>query len=415
MATQVWMPSLGESVEEGTLTKWLKVKGDRVEEFEPLLEVNTDKVDTEVPSPASGVLLEVLAAEGSTVQAGQLLAWIGKPGEELPAEPPSRSTDTEPSIESVTQPSALPTSVASAPAVPAKTGRDPRLGFISPIVARIAAEQRVDLSQVPGSGQGGRITKKDLLAYLEQSATEPPVISAAPSTRPTPGNLLPLNAVRSKIAEHMVRSKHTSPHVSTFMEVDLSKVIAHRQAHKQSFTNDGVRLTFTPYFLAASIVALKAYPIVNSSWSEQGIVLHTEINIGMATSMGEEGLIVPIIKRADTLSLLGLARSVNDLAERARAHKLQPDEVQGGTFTVTNHGISGSLFATPIINQPQCAILGVGAIQKRVVVISDENEGDSIAIRPMAYLGLTFDHRILDGAVADYFLSKVVETLEDWH
>jgi 2-oxoglutarate dehydrogenase E2 component (dihydrolipoamide succinyltransferase) len=212
----------------------------------------------------------------------------------------------------------------------------------------------------------------------------------------------------------MVHSKHTSPHVTTVMEVDLSRVVAHREANKAAFARDGANLTFTAYFIAAIVAALKAYPIVNSSWGEEGIHIHPEINIGMATSLGEEGLIVPVIKQADGLSLLGLARAVNDLAQRARAHKLQPDEVKGGTFTLTNHGISGSLFATPIINQPQCGILGVGAIQKRPVVISDDKLGDVIAIRPMVYVSLTFDHRILDGATADWFLAKVVESLKNW-
>ena len=212
----------------------------------------------------------------------------------------------------------------------------------------------------------------------------------------------------------MVSSKHTSPHVTTIMEADLSRVVAHRQANKDAFARDGVNLTFTAYFVAAAVAALKAHPIVNASWSEEGILLHRAINIGMAASLGEAGLIVPVIKNADGLSLLGLARAINDLANRARARQLKPDEVQGGTFTITNHGVSGSLFATPIINQPQCAILGVGKIQKRVVVVSDASGGDLIAIRPMVYLGLTFDHRILDGALADAFLGEVVEALQNW-
>jgi 2-oxoglutarate dehydrogenase E2 component (dihydrolipoamide succinyltransferase) len=221
--------------------------------------------------------------------------------------------------------------------------------------------------------------------------------------------MVPMTLVRRTIADHMVSSKHTSPHVSTVMEADMSRVVAHREANKAAFARDGAKLTFTAYFIAAIVAALKAYPFVNSSWSDDGIIIHNEINIGMATSLGEEGLIVPVIKKADHLSMLGLARNINDLANRARAKQLQPDEVKGGTFTITNHGISGSLFATPIINQPQCGILGVGAIQKRAVVIND-----AIAIRPMAYISLTFDHRILDGAIADYFLGKVVESLTGW-
>jgi 2-oxoglutarate dehydrogenase E2 component (dihydrolipoamide succinyltransferase) len=221
--------------------------------------------------------------------------------------------------------------------------------------------------------------------------------------------LVPHTTLRRAIAEHMVHSKHTSPHVTTVMEADLTAVVAHRAANKAEFSRGGVNLTFTPYFIAAIVAGLKAFPAANSSWSEEGLLLHGAINIGMATSLGQDGLIVPVIKGADGLSLLGLARAVNDLAERARARKLQPDEVKGGTFTITNHGTSGSLFATPVISQPQCGILGVGAIQKRVVVIND-----AIAIRPMVYLSLTFDHRILDGAGADGFLAKVVDTLQNW-
>ncbi len=426
MPNEVFMPQMGESVVEGTITRWLKIKGERVEEYEALLEVNTDKVDTEIPSPVSGVLLEILVPEGTTVQAGTLLGWIGEPGEAI-------LSGLE-QIEEPVQVMAIPATPAAAVTVPpplVEAGRERDLGFISPVVSRIASEHRVDLSRVPGTGQAGRITKKDILAYIEQREkgllptppSEAPAraVSAAVSPPPTSpvvvgqvGNLLPLTPVRRAIADHMVLSRRTSPHVTTVMEVDLSRVVAHRQANKADFTRDGVNLTFTAYFASATATALRAYPIVNSSWTEEGIRLHPQINIGMATSLGEDGLIVPVIKSADSLSLLGLARAINDLANRARLKKLQPDEVKGGTFTITNHGTSGSLFAMPIINQPQCAILGVGAIQKRVVVISDEYLGDSIAIRPMVYLSLTFDHRILDGALADYFLGKVVESLKNW-
>jgi len=429
MPSEVFMPQMGESVVEGTITRWLKTKGERVEEYEALLEVNTDKVDTEIPSPVSGVLLEILVPEGTTVQAGTLLGWIGEPGEAIPSETEQRE---EPARAEAT-PATPAAAVAVAPLL-VEAGRERDLGFISPVVSRIASEHRVDLSRVPGTGQAGRITKKDILAYIEQrekgSLVTPievapaGVVSTAISLPPAPptspvvvgqvGNLLPLTPVRRAIADHMVLSRRTSPHVTTVMEVDLSQVVAHRQANKADFARDGVNLTFTAYFASATATALRAYPIVNSSWTEEGIRLHPQINIGMATSLGEDGLIVPVIKGADGLSLLGLARAINDLANRARLKKLQPDEVKGGTFTITNHGTSGSLFAMPIINQPQCAILGIGAIQKRVVVISDESLGDSIAIRPMVYLSLTFDHRILDGALADYFLGKVVESLKNW-
>jgi len=429
MPTQVIMPQLGESVEEGTVSKWLKTIGDSVEEFEPLLEVNTDKVDTEIPAPAEGILLEILVAEGTTVQAGTLLAWIGKEGEQIPAgNVPAPEIKVAASQEIAPESPQAPKIASAETSIPAP-GRERSLGFISPVVARIASEHNVDLFQVPGTGRGGRITKQDILAHIEaRGSTTPPPPASLPVEAKTPSTaiksvltslpqsveLLPLTNVRRMIAEHMVHSKRTSPHVTTIMEADLHQVTAHRAANKDAFARDGVKLTFTAYFMAAAVTALKAYPLVNSSWSEDGILLHNQINIGMATSLGEEGLIVPVIKQADKYSLLGLARTINDLASRARAKKLGPDEVQGGTFTITNHGISGSLFATPIINQPQCGILGIGAIQKRVVVVGDTVYGDMIAIRPMVYLSLTFDHRILDGAVADYFLAKVVESLQNW-
>jgi pyruvate/2-oxoglutarate dehydrogenase complex dihydrolipoamide acyltransferase (E2) component len=430
MPVQVIMPQLGESVIEGTVSKWLKSKGDQVEEFEPLLEVNTDKVDSEIPSPASGTLLEILVPEGTTVNAGTLLAWIGEEGETAPG---GNGSPAEKMVVEKAEPVAAkpePTAAAS----PAQ-GRDRELGFISPVVAKIANEEGIDLNQVEGTGHSGRITKKDVLAYLERRKQAPsedqrvphpevaaPKVVPLPASSPAvlPGEVLPLSPVRQAIADHMVMSKRTSPHVTTVMEVDLNRVVAHRQANKEIMAREGVNLTFTAYFIVALANALKAYPIVNSSWSEGGIVLHRDINIGMATSLGEAGLIVPVIKNADRLSLSGIARAVNDLAQRARARQLKPDEVKEGTFTITNHGTSGSLFATPIINQPQCGILGVGAIQKRVVVISGENGDpfsgnmDAISIRPMVYVSLTFDHRILDGAIADYFLGKVVESLHNW-
>jgi len=424
MPAKLLMPLLGESVTEATVTKWLKSTGDKVEEYEPILEVNTDKVDTEIPSPTSGVILAVLVNEGEVVQVGALLGWIGQPGEAIPEESAAE------------QPVAV--STAALPSVPSVAATSPQpappreLGFISPVVAKIAAEQNVDLSKVPGTGMGGRITKIDIEAYLEarkQAPTIPgtitqpaPTPSVSPVTVITPAistlagtyTVIPQTPMRKAIAEHMVMSEHTAPHVSTIMEVDMSCVVDHRNVNKQTFSSEGVNLTFTTYFVAASVAALKSYPLVNSSWSEEGVRIYNAINIGMATALGEEGLIVPVIRNADNLSLLGIARTVNDLSNRARAHKLQPDEVKSGTFTITNHGVTGSLFATPIINQPQCAILGVGVIQKRPVVINDDNLGDVIAIRPMMYLSLTFDHRIIDGAIADYFLAKVVDTLQKW-
>jgi pyruvate/2-oxoglutarate dehydrogenase complex dihydrolipoamide acyltransferase (E2) component len=427
MPTKLIMPLLGESVTDATVTKWLKSTGDKVEEYEPLLEVNTDKVDTEIPSPTSGVILAELVREGELVKVGAVLGWIGQPGDAIPhaGEPGEAMTVSAP-----TQPATTPTIMPSPQPAPPR-----ELGFISPVVAKIAAEQNVDLSKVPGTGMGGRITKKDIEKYLDTIKTAPaapppgtvPVL--APSTPPVPTpavvppvvtplvgayTVIPQTPIRKAIAEHMVMSEHIAPHVSTIMEVDMTCVTAHRIANKETFTSQGVNLTYTAYFVMASVAALKAYPLVNSSWSDEGVRIYSSINIGMATALGDEGLIVPVIRNADNLSLLGVARTVNDLSNRARTHKLQPDEVKGGTFTITNHGVTGSLFATPIINQPQCAILGVGVIQKRPIVITDPEQGDVLAIRPMMYLSLTFDHRIIDGAIADYFLAKLVNTLKDW-
>jgi 2-oxoisovalerate dehydrogenase E2 component (dihydrolipoyl transacylase) len=407
MATKVLVPLLGEGVEEVTVTKWLKKEGDTVKELEPLLEVNTDKVDTEIPAPASGTVLKIVAQEGLPAKVGEVLAFIGKPGEVVDSGPlPVDSNKPTPKLTSTNTNQ------------PSTASRQPprEIGFISPVVARIAAEHGVDLSQVQGTGLNGRITKNDVLAYVEggkfkgEGQKVQPVTFQPSNLKPVEGDqLIKHTAIRKQIAEHMVLSKHTSPHVLTVMEADMSKVVAHRNANKDVFARDGINLTYTAYFIMAIVAGLKQYPLVNSSWTDEGILVHKAVNIGMATSLGEEGLIVPVIKGADNLSLLAMARTVNDLASRARAKKLQPDEVKGGTFTLTNHGISGSLFAFPVINQPQTGILGVGAMQKRVVVIND-----AIAIRPMIYLSFVFDHRILDGASADWFLMKVKETLENW-
>lgn len=415
MPTKVLVPRLGEGVEEVTVTKWLKAVGDPVNELEALLEVNTDKVDTEIPAPASGILLQILLAEGVNAKVGDVLAVIGTPGDEVSGVEVSGAQES-----STPMPSPMPVAVNMASETSHSTQK---LGFISPVVAKIASENGIDLAQVKGTGLNGRITKNDVIQFLDSRQSESSNIPARPlqhstfniqPTGLTPDNILPHTSIRRAIARHMVESKQTSPHVLTVMEADLSRVIAHRAANKDAFARDGVNLTFTAYFMQAIVAGLKAYPIVNASWSDEGILLHKAIHLGMATSLGEDGLIVPVIKNADALSLLGMARAVNDLANRARARKLAPDEVRGGTFTLTNHGISGSLFAFPVINQPQCGILGIGALQKRVVVVTDELGRDSIAIRPMVYLSFVFDHRILDGASADWFLAKVKETLEKW-
>ncbi|HSB01637.1 MAG TPA: dihydrolipoamide acetyltransferase family protein [Anaerolineales bacterium] len=418
MATKVLVPLLGEGVEEVTVTKWLKKEGDSVNELEPLLEVNTDKVDTEIPAPASGTVLKIVAEEGAPAKVGTVLAFIGKPGESLEVSGGQVSGGQVPDV----KPLRVGKPEVKENLIPDTSHLKHEGGFISPVVAKIAAEHGVNLSQVQGTGLNGRITKNDVLNYVQSGTSSMPVQPA--NLKPDPWNvthiagdqLIKHTVIRKQIAEHMVLSKHTSPHVLTVMEADMSRVIRHRSANREIFARDGVNLTFTAYFMMAIVAGLKTYPNVNSSWADEGILVHKAVNLGMATSLGEEGLIVPVIKEADNLSLLAMARTVNDLASRARAKKLQPDDVKGGTFTLTNHGISGSLFAFPVINQPQSGILGVGAMQKRVVVIPADSEAgaDAIAIRPMVYLSFVFDHRILDGASADWFLTKVKETLENW-
>lgn len=430
MATKVIMPKLGESVVEGTVTAWLKQTGEHINEFDPLLEVNTDKVDTEIPSPASGTLLKIVVPAGETVAAGTVLAWIGESGEAVPhAQDP---------VEQDHQPHETPDaeSIIDEPLLVRPAGRDEDLGYISPVVARLAREKNVDLAKVRGSGLNGRITKKDVLTYLkdhQQPAADIPiwetpadgdlfrptemVFARSQTATPTPaktgqaipGETIPLSPMRQRIAEHMVASKRISPHVTTVMEADLSRVVEHRAQAKAEAERNGAHLTYTAYFLSAIVAGIKAVPLANSSWTDQGIRLHRQINLGMAVALPDGGLIVPVIQQAEELSLLGMARKINDLAERARQGALKPDEVQGGTFTLTNHGTQGSLFATPVINQPQSGILGTGMIQKRAVVIKD-----AIAIRPMVYLSYAFDHRILDGASADSFLAAVVHALENW-
>jgi 2-oxoisovalerate dehydrogenase E2 component (dihydrolipoyl transacylase) len=399
MPDQVIMPQLGESVIEGELTKWLKQPGDWIEENEPLFEVNTDKVDTELPSPASGYLLEILVEEGAIVNAGTILAWIGEKNEPIP-DLGQKGDDTN---SSRSQKADLPIENALIDQAQKKqlqaTAKETGVGFISPVVSRIANEHNVDLNRVKGTGSNDRITKEDILHFIDSQAQN------IPSEKES--DYLPLTPVRRIIADHMVLSKRTSPHVTTVMEADMSSVLSHREANKESFSRAGQKLTITVYLIAASARALQNYPIVNSSWDEKGINLHQEIHIGIATSLEDEGLIVPVIKHADNFNLFDLSQKVKDLTEKARAKNLNPDDVKDGTFTITNHGVNGSLFATPIINQPQCSILGMGIIQKRVVVI-----GDAIAIRPMVYLSLTFDHRILDGAIADHFLKNIVDKLQ---
>ena len=410
MAHKLTMPEMGEGIIEGTISKWLKEVDDYVEQYEAVLEIETDKVTTEATSEVAGYLLEQRFAEGEVVPMGAVLAHIGEKGEKV-------SDTAEESAQPVAEVTASRDSHNNGSPKERYTGR------ISPVVSRIAAEHEVDLNRVTGTGRDGRITKNDILAYIEQRDSQAePITSAPPSPRPPaplphpaapppiiPGETIPLTSMRRTIAEHMVRSKQTSPHVTTVFEVDFSAVFAHRAAYKEQFKRDGADLTFTAYIMSAIVRALKAHPMVNSSWSDEGILLHRSINVGMATAL-TDGLVVPVIKNADGLNLLGLARVINELTERARNKQLQMSDMQGGTFTLTNHGTSGSLWGTPIINQPQCAILGVGKIEKRVKVIDE-----AIAIRPLAFVSLTFDHRILDGKAADDFMVTFKDALEDWH
>jgi 2-oxoglutarate dehydrogenase E2 component (dihydrolipoamide succinyltransferase) len=431
--------------------RWLKREGEAIDAYEGLLEVESDKVDSEIPSPASGTILKIYVPEGQTVRAGTVLAMIGQPGEAVPDAPApvaAHGGEHIPSPSGHTDVAPVPMSAPPPPAPPPARGGTNGKGEaprVSPVVANIAAQHGIDVNRVPGTGQGGRVTKKDILAFIESGAkaaakpaaelapweqpgtgdlfkptddlyraaapTAPADHVHAPPTAPgRPGELVPHSKMRRRIAEHMVLSKlKTAPHVTTVFEADMSAVSAHRATNKDEFTRRGVNLTFTAYFVAAAAHALRAHPLVNSTWTEEGVLLHRDVNVGVAVAL-DEGLIVPVIKNADEASLAGIARAVNDLAGRARAGQLTPDDVAGGTFTITNHGVSGSLFATPIINQPQTGILGVGAIQKRVVVL----DNDTMAIRPMIYLTLTFDHRVLDGASADWFVAEIKKTLEGW-
>lgn len=433
MTTDLKMPQLGESVTEGTIGRWLKQPGDPVKKYEPLLEVVTDKVDTEVPAPDSGTLLEILVPEGETVRVGTVIARLGAAGDTG-----ARQSYGQTHV-------SAPTPAAPAPTASHNT-------YLSPVVGRLLAEHRIDPAQIAGTGQGGRITKQDVLRFVDSRAAAPPPPPApqpngapgvaagvpgvaagaqhaaplpppaAPALAPGDGSglrdlpedaeLVPLSPMRRMIAEHMARSVRTSPHVTAVIEVDLSRVVAHRAAHAEAFARQGVRLTFTPYFVQAAVAGLLRAPVLNGSFSEQGIVINRRHHIGVAVAL-DEGLLVPVIRDADEKNLLGLSRAVNDLAERARARRLKPDETQGGTFTITNHGTTGSLFATPIINQPQAGILGIGAIVKRPVVVTHQG-ADAITIKPMCYLSLTFDHRIADGATGDRFLGAAKAALEEY-
>ena len=431
--TDVVMPQMGESIVEGTLTKWRKKPGDQVERDEPLFEISTDKVDTEIPSPAAGTLAEVLVEEGKTVGINTVVARIDESGGNgaraaAPAKP--AAAPAAPPQAAVAPPPPPAPLQAPAPVVQqAEPGEVS--GPLSPLVRKMARENHIDLTQVRGTGAGGRITKQDVEAYLSQRQVAPahavatpaqaPVRTAAPpaqaaaayeppaASTPAKVRVEPMSTMRQKIAEHMVMSKRTSAHVTTIHKVDMTKVARVRERLKADFqARYGLSLTYLPFVTRAAVEGLRAFPIVNASIEGTNILYHNEINIGIAVAL-ENGLIVPVIRNADEKNVLGLQRSIADLAARARSRQLKPDEVQGGTFSITNFGSFGSIVATPVINQPQVAILGVGSVVKTPVVIDD-----AIAIRSICYLSLTFDHRLIDGALADQFTGKVKAALENW-
>jgi len=436
--TDVVMPQMGESIVEGTLTKWLKKPGDRVERDEPLFEISTDKVDTEIPSPAAGTLSEVIVEEGKTVGISTVVARIDEGGDgaspaapPAPPEPQAKADQPEPQAKAdqlepqtkADQPAPEPPPPAAEPAEPA--------GPLSPLVRKMAREYSIDLSKVKGTGAGGRITKQDLEAHIARQQPAPQAPAPAPPPPPAPAaapppaaaqqlpplppagqakaRVEPMSTMRLRIAEHMLASRRTSAHVTTIHKVDMTRVARMRERHKAGFqANYGLSLTYLPFVVRATVVGLRTYPLLNASIEGNNIIHHNEINIGIAVSL-ENGLIVPVIRQADEKNVLGLQRSIVDLATRARSRQLKPDEVQGGTFSITNFGSFGSVIATPIINQPQVAILGVGAVEKTPVVIDD-----AIAIRSVMYLSLSFDHRLVDGALGDQFTAKVKEVLENW-
>ena len=455
MAHDVVMPQMGESIAEGTVSKWLKNVGEKVERDEPLLEISTDKVDAEIPSPAAGVLTEILAKEGDTVPVNAVVARIAaegeasepksEPKEEAPAAAPQPEAPKADEPKPRTEPTRAAETAPESPAAPTQidnrqpTTEDDKVTSLderrrtksSPLVRKIAAENNIDISQIEGTGVSGRVTKNDILDFLQQpkpaaqspaaqpqaAPAEAPAAPQARAPRPTPQfaegenvRLEPLSVMRKRIAQHMVQSKQTSAHVHTVFEVDFTNVEKLRRQYKDAYAERGVKLTYMPFIVQAVITGLREFPVLNASMDENNVIYHRELNIGIAVAL-EWGLIVPVLKHADELNILGASRAINDLGDRARAKKLSPDDVQGGTFTITNPGVFGGLFGLPIINQPQVAILGVGGIKKRPVVV-ETKDGDFIAIRSMCYFSLGFDHRLIDGAVADQFMARVKQVIE---
>src|SRR5271167_3134306 len=439
MPTDVVMPQMGESIFEGTITKWLKRPGEKVQRDEPLFEISTDKVDAEIPAPASGTLQEIKVEAGNTVQVNTVVGVIGD-GDGASAPTPAKSAAPaapapEAKKEAAPPPPPPPAAKQPEPEAESDNGEQGRLRS-SPLVRKIAKDNNVDLAKVPGTGLGGRITKEDIEAFIVRhgagtaqsaaAARRPaPAEASAPApaaTGPlspvgavTPGEIVPMSVMRKKIAEHMVLSKRTSAHVHGVFEVDVTRIVKLREKMKAKFEQaTGNKLTFTPFFARAVVHGIRKWPIINSSMEGDNIHYHASINLGIAVAL-DWGLIVPVVKNAEERSFVGLQRAISDLGERARSKKLKPDEVQGGTFTITNPGIFGAKFGMPIINQPQVAIMGVGGIVKKPVVVTDKDGNDSIAIRSMMHLSIGYDHRIIDGAVADQFMVEVKKFLENWN
>jgi pyruvate dehydrogenase E2 component (dihydrolipoamide acetyltransferase) len=428
MPTDIVMPQMGESIFEGTITKWLKKPGDKVQRDEPLFEISTDKVDAEIPAPASGILQDIKVVEGNTVQVNTVVGTIAGDGEGAASPAPVAASQPAPSAPAKTQ-APPPTATPAQPKSETGSTREEEDDHArsSPLVRKIAREHDVSLSQVTGTGMGGRITKQDIMAFLEKSQTasapaaaSSSVSSPAPSPRPStppaaiPGDLVPMTQMRKIIAQRMIESRRTSAHVHCMFEVDITRIVQLRNKTKSAFEQrHGARLTFMPFFVRAVIIALQQFPIVNASIENENIRYHRHVNVGIAVAL-DWGLIVPVLKNADELNFLGLQRGISDLGERARSKKLKPEEVEGSTFTVTNPGQFGAVFGLPIINQPNSAILGVGGITKTPLVVTDNDGNDSIAVRSVVHLTLGYDHRLIDGAVADQFMALVKKTLENW-
>ena len=442
MPTDIIMPQMGESIVEGTITKWLKKPGDKVQRDEPLFEISTDKVDAEIPAPASGVLQEIKVAEGTTVGVNTVVGCISVDGEAAtpakaaPAVPAPAKEDKKEEKKSASAPQP-PAPALSAP--PQQESSEDEEARSSPLVRKSAREHGVSLSRISGTGLGGRITKQDIMAFIERSGPQParvgtdafvrpaerseaqqpaaptPTRSPVPAPAAYPGDLVPMSNMRKIIAQRMIESRRTSAHVHCMYEVDFTRIVNLRAKHKNGFEQrHGVRLTFMPFFVRAAIIAVQQWPIVNASLEGDNIRYHRQINVGIAVAL-DWGLIVPVLKNAGDLNFLGLQRGITDLGERARNKKLKPEDVEGSTFTVTNPGQFGAVFGLPIINQPNSAIMGVGGITKQPLVVTDKEGNDSIAIRSVVHLTLGYDHRLIDGAVADQFMALVKKALENWN